>query len=202
MKNPATVALYLAQLQALLPPGSAWPRDEEATITHILRALAVMLAEAEERTATLLQESDPRTTLELLPEWEAWAGLPDPCMKDSVVTLSERRRTLWQHLTGNRGLMLAMFVRLAELLGYTIEILPHGRPFICGFSRCGQKLGGEHADRLVWRVIIKGYRLRDFRVGVSRCGDSLGKIVRADDIECVLRRMCPAHTELIIGYEN
>ena len=193
---------YLAHLQQLLPPGAAWPRDRDAILTKLLLALAVELSGVENRARALMEECDPRTALELLSEWEAWAGLPDPCMKDSVATLSERRRVLWQKLTGNRGLMLDIFVQTARMLGYELDILPHGRPFICGVSRCGHRLGGDHAARLVWRVIIKGYRLRDFRCGVSRCGDSLGRKVRADDMECILRRMNPAHLDLIIGYEG
>ena len=193
---------YLAQLQLLLPPGQAWPRDAEALLTRILRGIARSLAEAESRAEKLLAECDPRTTFDLLPDWEEWAGLPDPCMAASVATLSERRRVLWQHLTRRRGLMLAMFKRLAELLGYQVEILPHGRPFICGHSRCGQLLGGGHEERLVWRVIIKGHRYRDFVCGSSRCGQKLGEIARADDIVCVLRKANPAHLELVIGYEG
>ena len=36
----STPDAYLAQLQALLPPGAAWPRDPELVLTEFLAALA------------------------------------------------------------------------------------------------------------------------------------------------------------------
>ena len=35
---------YLAQLQALLPPGRAWPREPDAVLTKLLHAFADALA--------------------------------------------------------------------------------------------------------------------------------------------------------------
>ena len=39
-------------------------------------------------------ESDPRITLELLPDWERAWGLPDPCFR-SAQTIAERQRDAW-----------------------------------------------------------------------------------------------------------
>lgn len=40
---------YLRQLQALLPPGPAWPKDDDATLTRMLAALAAELSRVDGR---------------------------------------------------------------------------------------------------------------------------------------------------------
>jgi uncharacterized protein YmfQ (DUF2313 family) len=45
-------------------------------------------------------------------------------------------------------------------------------------------------------------RVTYFRCRASRCGDQLGKIARAADLECRLQRIKPAHTELIFSYDG
>ena len=52
------------------------------------------------------------------------------------------------------------------------------------------------------RVRVIGARLTPFRTGSSRCGDALLKISRADDLECKLMRLKPAHTRLIFSYQG
>lgn len=198
----ATAEQYLIQLQALLPLGEAWPREPETTMTQLLRGIAEDMARVDKRCSDLVEETDPRTTLELLGEWEAFAGLPDSCSASGAVSLGERRRSLWAALTQKDGLSLAYFKGLATRLGYSVTIIGRGRPFICGRSRCGHVLGGGHDERLAWRVTIHGPRIQRFRCGSSRAGDKLTRIVRATDLECLLRRMNPAHTELVIAYQD
>ncbi|GFM37669.1 YmfQ family protein [Desulfovibrio psychrotolerans] len=193
---------YLIQMQALLPLGDAWPRDPDAVLTLLLAGIAGDMARVDGRCTDLIEETDPRTTLELLSEWEAFAGLPDACTASVATSLGERRRSLWAALTQKDGLSLNYFQRLAERLGYSVTIIGRGRPFICGRSRCGHVLGGGHIERLVWRVTINGPRIQRFRCGSSRAGDRLTRIVRATDLECLLRRMNPAHLELVIAYQD
>lgn len=193
-------AAYVAQMQALTPPGMAWDTQTDTALAALFAGTAPTFARIHARADYMLEEMDPRTTLEMLREWEIWAGLPDPCTNYLGTTLSERRRLLWWHLTQVRGLALDMYKNLADALGYEVDIVPHGRPFICGRGRCGQILGGGHIERLVWRVIIKKMKIRDFKAGSSRAGHSLGSFARARDLECLLHKLKPAHTELVVGY--
>jgi uncharacterized protein YmfQ (DUF2313 family) len=78
---------YLQQLQALLPRGLAWPRAVDAHLTKLLSAFSLEFARVDQRVDDLLDEADPRSTLELLPEWERMAGLPDPCASKQTITL-------------------------------------------------------------------------------------------------------------------
>ncbi len=198
----ATEGEYLLQLQALLPLGDAWPREPDALMTHTLRGLAEDMARADRRCVDLFEETDPRTALELLGEWEAFAGLPDVCTQNTAISLGERRRALWSALVQKSGLTLSFFERLATRLGYAVTIVGRGRPFICGRSRCGHRVGGGHEERLVWHVTVHGPRVQRFRCGASSAGDRLTRIVRASDLECLLRRLNPAHLELVIAYEE
>ena len=102
---------------------------------------------------------------------------------------SRRRVRLWQ-----AGL-------LAALLGLSIRVTEY-RPFLTGLSRCGQRLNGDHDVRFVWSVVVRGQRVLRFRCGASVPGERLLDFARREDLECLLRLYAPAHTVLIIGYEE
>lgn len=192
---------YLDQLQKLLPRGAAWTRNPDATLTKFLGAWADGLARVDARALQLVEEADPRTTLELLSDWEGFAGLPDPCTVEAT-TLQERRARLGAKLTTTGGQSRAYFIALAAALGYTITIDEY-RPFMCGVARCGvTPLNGPASVRFYWKVHVPGPRVVWFRTGESAAGDSLGAIRRADDLECIFRRLMGSHTELIFAYEG
>lgn len=197
-----SIAYYRDQLQRIKPPGIAWPSDDEANQTALLEGLAAEFSRAHGRSIDLLIEGDPRSTRELIAEWEAFAGLPDACSAGIATTLQERRAALVEKLTSRGGQSIAYYLSMALRLGYTIEIR-ETRPFICGRSRTGRDfLGGAPINRHYWKVKVIGPRITPFRTGVSRCGDRLGKITRAEDLECRLHQLKPAHTGLTVAYEG
>lgn len=192
----ADAEAYYRQLLALRPPGPAWPADDA-----LLRGLAEELARAHARTLTLLEEADPRSTREMLADWEEQAGLPDPCSVGISTTIQERRAAVVDKVTSRGGSSVAYLQSICDRLGYTTDIREF-RPFVCGRSRCGDRLGGSHRNRFYLRVRVLGPRLIKFRCGVSQCGDKLGKFARAEDLECRLRKVAPAHINLIVAYEG
>lgn len=205
---------YLSFFQALLPPGAAWTRDAKAELTKVLDFFAGEFAKIHSRALDLLNESDPRSTIEMLADWEHVAGLPDSCSYGTADTVQERRLALVQKITGRGGQSAKYFVELAETLGYEIEILEN-RPFTCGISECGlgKALGAYSAQlhqlsdkldvRYFWKVLVKGPRVTWFQCGASECGkDPFAKITRAEDLECIFQRLKPAHTALTIAYEG
>lgn len=196
-----TTAQYLALLQNLLPPGAAWPREDDADLTKILTAMADEFARIHCRALELFEEADPRTTLELLGDWERVLGLPDDCTA-AADTIQERRSAVLQRLTSLGGQSVAYFIGVAEALGYDGVEIEEYRPFECGASECGDPLNGPSSVRHEWRVAVPDPRVTDFRCGESECGDPLGDIDRADDLECLLTRLKPAHTDLIFSYEG
>lgn len=196
-----TAEAYLSQLQALLPTGLAWPRGTDAILTRLLASFAAELARIDARSEKLLSESLPSSAYELLSEWEGDVGLPDACSTELASTVEERRQNVVSRLTMRGGASRAWFIAYAAALGYTITI-DEFRPFVSGLSRCGDVLNGGHSVRHQWRVNVPGPRYTAFRTGISQCGDSLGKLTRADDLECRFRRLKPAHTTLIVSYKG
>lgn len=192
----ADAEAYYRQLMALRPPGPAWAAEDP-----LLRGLAEEMARAHARALALLEEADPRATREMLAAWEKQAGLPDPCSAGIATTIQERRAAVVDKVTSRGGSSLAYLQSICDRLGYTVEIREF-RPFVCGRSRCGHRLGGAHTNRFYLRVRVTGPRLTKFRCGVSQCGDKLGKFTRAEDLECRLRKVAPAHINLIVAYEG
>lgn len=125
----------------------------------------------------------------------------DECAVIVPLSLQERRAAIMAKLTAQGGASKAYFIALAASMGYVIEI-DEFRPFITGMSRCGDRLNGGHAVRYQWRVRVVGARFTAFRAGASQCGDLLGKIARAQDLECKFKRLKPAHSRLTVSYEG
>lgn len=214
---PAAPGDYLSAMQALLPTGPAWPRDRDARLTRLLAVWAPTFADVHNLALALRAEADPRRTQQLLPEWEAFAGLPDPCTGAYATTVQERRQHLVARLLFRGGQHPDFFRALAETLGYTVEVTEN-RPFSCGFSECGGDhqccdvaavtwpgsdppvAAGNTTIRRYWQVTVTEPRIVTFRCGESECGDSLGFVVRAEDLECLITRMKPGHMVLRFEY--
>lgn len=190
-----TAEQYRDQLQALLPRGKAWPREADAVLTALLDGLAPALARADARAEDLLDEADPRTTAELLADWERVAGLPDRCVT-TTQTAIERRDALVARITNAGGQSRAFFVALAAFLGYTITVAEY-RPFQAGVSRAGDAL--TNGDWLFsWRVEAPAETVRSFVAG-SLAGEPL-RSWGNEALECVIRRHAPAHTLVLFTY--
>lgn len=189
-------AAYLAQLQALLPPGDAWPRDPGATLTRLLDAIAGELAGIGARAADLIIEADPRVSGELLTDWERVCGLPDPCagaLGDQP--LAGRRERVVQRLTSRGGQSRAFFVRLAAALGYEITITEF-RSFTCQ-SYCDDSLDPD-PWRFVWRVNAPAVTVQAMSCE-SGCDEAL-RTWGNEVLECSIQRFKPAHTHVLFGY--
>lgn len=204
---------YLSLLQNLLPQGQAWNREPNSVMSRLLNVAADGFAYVHERALKLLEEADPRTAIELIDEWEFDHGLPDSCTGEND-SLQERRNSLIQKIISTGGQSKSYFVGLATALGYEVETTEF-RPFVCGMSQCGVgqtpdtdgfiEIGiTDDADiRFFWRILVLEPRVTWFRAGESQVGvDPLARIARANDLECILLRLKPAHTELIFAYEG
>lgn len=171
---------YLRQLQALLPSGPAWTRGDAAVLTALLLSLAQEFGRVDARAADLARELDPRTTVELLPDWERALGLPDACT-GPLTSLDERRAAVVVRLCGSSLPPRQYYTRLAALLGYTVTI--------------DTKVDG---DPYKWRVNAPEVTWREFTCE-SPCTEPLrsGGITL---LECVIRRRARAHTEVLFAY--
>ncbi len=191
---------YTAQLQALLPPGPLWDalRQPGTTAAELVAALAEELARLDARTEDLLAELDPRSALELLSEWEAFAGIYDACAPETPETVQERRLAVHAKLTGTGGQTRAYYAGLAAALGYTATIQEY-HPFRAGASAPGDALTN---DDWIYRWLVRvaeEANLRPFRAGQSLAGEPIA--TWGDDrLECAINHLKPAHTEVGFGY--
>lgn len=202
---------YLEMLQSLLPVGQAWNRENDSNTTALLTIYASELSKVHQRLDDIVQESDPRSPLETLADWETVAGLPDTCT-GAETTIQERRTALVNKITSQGGQSLGYFLSLCQDLGYEVTV-EEFRPFVVGQSECGlgQVTEGQFIItygitdqddiRFNWRITVLDQRVTWFRAGVSELGkDPLARISAATDLECVLHRCMPAHTNLIMAY--
>lgn len=189
---------YLHQLQALLPQGSAWPRDDDALLTRLLSAFAAGLNQVDARSEQLVSEADPRTTSELLTDWERVAGLPDPCVvaAGQAQSTAQRRAALITRLTMLGGQSKAYFIALAASLGYTITITEFC-PFRAGQSHSGDTVATNW--QFAWQVNAPLNTVVPFRSGNAVAGDPINAWGNKA-LECVLTRFKPAHTPVLFSY--
>lgn len=197
---------YTQYLLSLLPSGNI-AKDAASNNALIFGLIAAELSRIDGRAADLMTEADPRTTVELFEEWEAFAGLPDPCALPDQ-TLQERRNRLEQKLVSKGGQTRAYYEEIAAHLGYDITITEF-RPFECGISECIDVDPELHIsithpeDRFIWRVNVHGDRATWFRCGESECGvDPMLKLTRATDLECIFNQQKQAHTQVQFLYEE
>lgn len=200
---PRNAEGYAHQLRQLLPPGAAWEFPAQGVFAGLLLALADELARIDARGLDLIEEADPRTTLELLPDWERVAGLPDACT-GAPDNPGERQAALHQKITGLGGQNAAAFIEIAARIGYVIWIEEH-RPARVGM-RCDGRLN-QPGWTFVWTVHVRPFAglfdPSEF-LAVARIGDRIGVRLRgfgALDLECVIRRAAPAHTQVLFAYD-
>jgi len=207
----------------------------------VVRGLTKIWGDFETRASKLLEvESDPRQTIELLPDWERNWGLPDPCY-EAPLTIAERQLALVMRMTLEGGQSRKFFIDIAAMIGYTITITEY-RPFFIAMDGCGdcrvygelppdpmrnqwgQKINGAPGNHLIldgelsewpnyglgplevrycWTVHVATAKLVWFRVTSGQCGvDPHLRIGLADDLECLLNRWKPAHTQIIFDYSG
>lgn len=82
---------FTERLWALLPRGPIWEARAGSNLRKLLTALAQEPSRAYQRDQDLLAEMDPRTTTELISDWERVVGLPDSCLAEVPTDLQERR---------------------------------------------------------------------------------------------------------------
>jgi uncharacterized protein YmfQ (DUF2313 family) len=176
----------------------------------------------------LERESDPRYTLELLPDWERAWGLPDACFP-TATTIGERQRMLVMVMTLLGGQSRAWFQWVANWLGVPVHMdqwtdangIVHDSsfhewaPFMAGISHCGDtrmaydKSGyyrwevGSPDMRFYWTIEPGTAKVVWFRASAGQAGvDHHVEVRTPDDLACLFQRWKPAQTELIYDFSS
>ena len=127
---------YTQAFLSLLPQGQAWPRHPLSTLARTCEGLSEYWGFVDGRAGDLLEiESDPRQTVELLPDWERNWGLPDPCYT-APQTIGQRQLALVMRMTMQGAQSREFFIGIAAMLGYEITITEY-RTFVVGLDRVG-----------------------------------------------------------------
>lgn len=179
--------------------------------SDFLDALAEEPARIEERGADFIDEMDPRTTFEMIDNWERMLGIPDECTPTDVeLTLYDRRVRVLQKLTTGGGQSRAFFQLIAQQLGYDASILDviNFRDFRTGVSRVGEPLanstdaGGETNEAgwaYTFQLKAPAALTRRFTVGQSTVGERL-VLPENTTLECVVRKFAPAHVTVLFSF--
>lgn len=187
---------YLSQLQALLPQGPAWPREPDALLTRLLDGFAEEFARVDARADQLIDEADPRTTYELLADWERVAGLPGECVASLAQTVAERREALVAKITGRGGQSRQYFIDLAARLGFTVTISEY-RPY-----RVNSHVNDPICSQdwiFVWQINSALNTVRTSTVGMA-VNDPL-RSWGNELLECAISQDKPAHTTVLFAYQ-
>ncbi|TCK43975.1 uncharacterized protein YmfQ (DUF2313 family) [Paraburkholderia sp. BL8N3] len=191
-----TAADFLAAMQALLPRGRVWPRDQSTVQAKVLSGLAPSYERQTARANYLLVDSFPATTYELLPEWEATLGLPDPCA-GVAPTIPQRRQQVVARLTAIGGASIPYLVSFAESLGYAVTITQFTQAR-AGMLRAGQPCCGYDWN-FAWKITAPLNTVVRAVAGAMAAGDPLAAWGN-EVLECEFRAIMPAHTIPIFAY--
>lgn len=192
-----TVEQYAAQERVLAPRGPIWRAEPGSKLAQFLEGLAVLFRQVHARALDLLEEVDPRSTFELLTDWERVAGIPGPCLVLGE-TIQQRRAALVQRLTATGGASRAYFIGLAAALGYGAVTITEFNPFRVG-DRVGSSVTGDTAQ-FVWQVNSPdAVAITSFAAGRSVAGEPL-RAWGNDQLECVFNELKPAHTTVLFAY--
>lgn len=199
MKTPTyTAEQYLHAFLALLPRGRAWPKEPDSNLTKTIAALMPTYELNGQRAADLVQDIFPASTAELLSEWEATVGLPDPCQGVSP-TLEARRNQVVARFTNTGGQSVGHLVKFAADLGYPITITEYA-PSRAGLMRAGEELIGQDAT-FAMKATAPLNNMRYFHAGNASAGEALSTWGNAV-LECELNSIKPAHTTINFTYSS
>ena len=200
--------LAILTLLRHLPEGVAWIAWRVPG--KIARKLMDVFADAYEdctrALCALIGELDPRTTVQMITEWETAVSLPDPCLP-TATTLAERRFWVLWRLNKRRFSTEADWHYLASLFNLTIAITPGWyvqRPqlfeyrFPMGFD-IFPKLGRFRVYIDITNVAFAGfeYGLAGTNVDVGFPIPFGGDVGAFDQFRCLIERVKPANVVVI-----
>lgn len=185
---------YAKPLMALFPRGLAWNRDSGSVLSRLVNGLAEIYGYVDGRAADLLEiETDPRATTEMLPDWERNWGLPDICFT-LTQTVAQRRATLVTKMTMEGGQSRAFYRAIAATVGENSLNIREYAPYMCGVSRCGDTRGIDEPGDTTFRWALGAPETRFYWT------ISINNVLSGAD--CILHRLRPAHTDLVVKYES
>ena len=94
---------------------------EDSTLRKILIGLASEWLNFRSKINEVSNEYNPKTTTQLIEEWEQFVGIPDNCIPVAS-TIEQRRLNVLLKLAGINAATEKQFKNVASILGYNIEV--------------------------------------------------------------------------------
>lgn len=190
---------YADMLAELAPRGLYSKMAVGPNLRRMLEALAAEFALGHGRVDDLLREQYPRTSVELLADWERVLGLPDNCGTPPA-TLEARRAAVLAKLIGPRGNSRVALEALALNLGYPIT-LEEFKVFRVG-SRVGDRVYGVDGGwPWAFKVHAPVVTAFFFRAGSGSAGDPISYFDNSP-LECTITRIKQAQAHPIFDYDQ
>lgn len=140
-------------LSRLSPRGKAWAATGAATGLQLFyRAMGEELARINDQLLDVIEESDPRTTTELVDGWERVLGLPDPCDPSPPTLLADRREAIHARLIARGGSQPGLVADVISAAGYDATEIELGAMFRVDESGVDERLYDDEAWAFVWFV--------------------------------------------------
>ena len=159
-------------LQKNLPYGRIWQSDNDELFGRILVVLGACLDNVYNKINQLKLEFSPKTTNDLLDEWEADAGIPDNCFSkgdNNSARVEILRRKILERVPATKTVINNYLINI----NVTLNEDPNNPIVTIGLQ--------STADIYA-------------RCGVARCGnDRLLDFATNDTVKCWIKRVLPAH---------
>lgn len=173
---------YQHGLLQLMPRGLAWDNRPASTLGQLMLASADSLARADRDKCQLsTQERYPSSAQWLLPDWEAFLGLPECAGLSQSIT--ERQRVAANKLTFYGSMNRVFYEELAAAYGWDITVSPH--PDNSFISQIFVHSDVPYRDATVLDPVTTPLRVYSY-----------------DVLQCILERYWPAHQEMTFIFDG
>lgn len=182
-------------LISCLPP-TAYDRlapgvqDEAATAAAVLDG---SIASSD----VVLSEHQPGNAVVALLDWERNYNLPDSCSGGLAASDAVRRANLLERISARGNLSRAYYIDLAERLGYPDCTITEFGPMTCADPCDGYLNSPEFVG--VWRLNAPMLTAVVIMTCESPCDAALASWGNTQ-LECVINRRKPAHTQVVFSY--
>jgi uncharacterized protein YmfQ (DUF2313 family) len=174
-----------SRLLDLLPPGRLWELEAGSTLHRLMVGVGDEVDRVITRARDLFEETDPRTAIETIGDWERVLALPDEQVIAIPATLAQRRVAVTQKLVGRTGQNLSFFTALCAACGYPVnQIERFATSMLRVNGRVGARVYGE-----AW-----AYTMR-----ITLNAPTAGALSVAD-FERVVRHATHAHIVVVFTY--
>ena len=191
---------YAREMFARLPKGAIWPVRFTGIWSQFLLAIGCEFGRIRQAILHLMNELDPRTTSDMLDDWEQAYGLPDECIA-APTTDPERIRRLLTLVTMKGNLRKRFIEGIVYDIGVDV-LLEEFAPATMGVLRCGGFMAG-HGWR--WALFCHAPTTTVTRayMGAAACGDRITDFGNPA-LECVVRKHIPvtSKNKIVFGYND